>query len=138
MITRRTLLATFATAALLQGAPYAYAGSPVQVEIIALGHWPVQNALEQTRELLKGYGDKINVQEFDAEAEDGVALIEDAGQHGHIPVLILINGGYQFTRADGSAIEFLNFPSGAENPMGLEGGWNVGDVEFVINSLTGG
>ena len=138
MITRRTLLATLASAALLQSTPLASAGNQVQVEIIALSHWPVQNALKPMRELLKGYGDKIVVQEMDAEATDGATRIHDVGVKGHVPVLILINGAYKFPRADGSVIEFLSFPVGAENPLNLNGAWNTIDVEYVLNNLTGG
>jgi len=138
MITRRTLLATLAAAALLQTAPLAHAGSPLKVEIIALSHWPVQKALKPVRKMLKSFGDKIKVEEFDAETARGKALIKHAGKHGHVPALILIGGAYKFTRADGSAIAFFSFPAGADNPQGRKGGWNVEDVKNVIDSKLGG
>ena len=138
MITRRTLLATFATAALLQGASVAMAQTPLDVKIVALGHWPVQKALDPARALLETYGDKVTVQEFDAEADDGLALIEGAGQSGHVPLIILINGAYQFTRADGSAVEFFSFPSGAANPLGAEGSWSIDDLKAVLDAQLGG
>jgi hypothetical protein len=138
MITRRTLLAALAATAVLQSASLAYAASPLKVDIIALGHWPVQKALKPVREALDSFGGKIQVQEYDAEADDGKALIENAGKHGHVPVLILIDGSYKFTRADGSEIEFFSFPSGADNPLGLKGGWDVEDVKNVINNKLGG
>jgi len=138
MITRRTLLATLTATALLQGAGLAYAGTPVQVELIALGHWPVQKALDPVREVLKTYGDKVVVTEMDAEAADGVARLQDAGQQGHVPLLIVINNAYRFPRPDGSIIEFLSFPSGEANPLGAAGSWSVGDVKYVLDNLTGG
>jgi hypothetical protein len=138
MITRRTLLATFATAALLQGATVAYAATPVEVKIVALGHWPVQKALDPVRALLETYGDKVVVQEFDAEADDGVALIEAAGKQGHVPLIILINGAYQFTLADGTAVEFFSFPSGAANPLGGDGSWSVDNLKTVLDTEIGG
>ena len=138
MITRRTLLATLAGAALLQGANLAYAQTPVEVNIVALGHWPVQKALDPARALLKTYGDKVAVQEFDAEADDGMALIKSAGKQGHVPLLILINGTYQFTRADGSEIAFFSFPSGAANPLGAGGSWSIDDLKAVLDAQLGG
>lgn len=138
MITRRTLLATLAGAALLQSTSLAFAQSPLEVNIVALGHWPVQKALDPARALLKTYGDKIAVQEFDAEADDGLALIEGAGQKGHVPLIILINGAYQFSRADGSPVTFLSFPSGEANPLGAAGSWSMDDLKYVLDSQLGG
>jgi len=138
MITRRTLLATLTTAALLQGASFAMAQTALEVNIVALGHWPVQKALDPVRALLETYGDKITLQELDAEADDGIAMVETAGQQGHVPLIILINGAYQFTRADGSAVEFLSFPSGEANPLGAEGSWSVDDLKAVLDSQLGG
>jgi len=139
MITRRTLLATLATAALLQGANFAYAATPVEVNIVALGHWPVQKALDPARALLETYGDKVVVQEFDAEADDGLALVEGAGQSGHVPLIILINGAYQFTLADGKVVEFFSFPSGAANPLGGgDGSWSIDDLKTVLDTEIGG
>ncbi len=143
MITRRTLLGALAasTVALGMGAlgtGVARAGTPVHVDIVALGHWPVQKALDPVRAMLKGYGDKIAVREFDAEADDGKALIEKAGKQGHVPLLILIDGAYQFDRADGSAVEFFSFPSGAANPLGASGSWSVADLKAVLDAKVGG
>ncbi len=138
MITRRTLLATLATTALLQGTSFAYAGNPVQVELIALGHWPVQKSLEPARDLLKTYGNKVVVQEMDAEADDGKAFLARVGLKGHVPLLIVINGAWKFPRPDGSIIEFMSFPSGEANPLGAEGSWSVEDLQYVLNNLTGG
>ncbi len=143
MITRRTLLAALGagTVALGTGAlgtGIARAGTPVQIEIVALGHWPVQKALEPVRAMLKGYGDKIAVQEFDAEADDGKALIEGVGKQGHVPLLILIDGAYQFKRTDGSAVEFFSFPSGAANPLGASGSWGIDDLKAVLDAKIGG
>lgn len=138
MINRRTLMAALAATALLQSAPVAYAADPVAVEIIGLAHWPVQDALKPILEMLEGFGGQITVTEYDADTQEGKDKMSDAGQRGHVPVLILIDGEYQFTREDGTAIEFLNFPADAENPANLNGSWSVDDVEFVVNRAVGG
>jgi len=138
MITRRTLPATLTATALLQGASVAHAGGPVQVDLIALGHWPVQKALEPARDLLKTYGNKVVVQEMDAEADDGEAFLARAGLKGHVPLLIVVNGAWKFPRPDGSIIEFMSFPSGEANPLGAAGSWSIEDLQYVLNNLTGG
>lgn len=138
MINRRALMAAIAVIALLQSTPTAYAADPVEVEIIGLAHWPVRNALEPIREMLEGFGSQIIVTEYDADTQEGKDKMSDAGQRGHVPVLILIDGEYQFTREDGSKIEFLNFPADAENPANLNGAWSVGDVEYVVTLAVGG
>lgn len=137
MITRRTLLAALTATTLLHGTNAAFAGAPVQVEIIALSHWPVQNALEPVRALLQTYGNRIVVKEMDAEAQDGMARLADAGLQGHVPLLIVINNAYRYPRPDGSVIEFESFPSGEANPLGAPGSWSVDDVKYVLDNLTG-
>jgi len=138
MINRRALMAAVAATALLQSAPMAYAADPVEVEIIGLAHWPVQNALKPILEMLEGFGDQITITEYDADTQQGKDKMSDAGQRGHVPVLILIDGEYQFTREDGSAIGFLNFPADAENPANLNGSWGIDDVQYIVSRAVGG
>ncbi len=53
--------------------PNIWAASPVEVEIVALDHWPIRRALEQTLEMLKNFGDKVTVQQIDADTKAGKA-----------------------------------------------------------------
>ena len=134
MITRRTFLAAGVAAALTVNIQAAFAGQPI-VEIIALPHWPIQAALKPVREILKSYGDKIKVVEFNADEADGKARMKAVGKKGHVPVLILINGMYKYTRADGKMVEFENFPSDSNSPMGLNGKWSPSDVKAALDGM---
>lgn len=103
-----------------------------QVEIVAMRHPPVQKALAPLREWLARQGDRVRVVEIDAESPQGERRLADVGLKGHIPILILIGGKYRFQRPDGGPIELLNFPTAADNPMGLNGTWALGDVERLV------
>ena len=58
--------------------------------------------------------------------------LKSAGLKGHIPLVIFVDGKYRYQRANGTAVEFINFPAAAGNPMGLNGTWSAADVEAVI------
>ena len=56
---------------------------------------------------------------------------------GHVPILLLINGSDRFKRADGTVVEFKDFPAKAGNPLGLNGTWTVADFEAAIAGALG-
>ena len=134
MITRRTLLATATAAFLAMNVQASFAGQPV-VEVIALPHWPVQAAIKPVFEILKTYGDKIKVIELNSDEAEGKARMKAVGKKGHVPVLILINGMYKYTRPDGKQVEFENFPSDSNSPMGLNGKWAPADIKAALDGL---
>jgi hypothetical protein len=129
---RRRFIAASTGGALALAAGPARAAPPPTVEIISLAHWPVQNALEPIRDMLAKYDGRIRVIEMNAEAAGGVRRLESIGLKGHIPIVILIDGEIRFERADGTVVEFVNFPAAADNPMGLGGSWTAADVEAAI------
>ena len=133
MITRRTVL--LAAAGLLV-AGRALAAQPV-IEVLAMGHSPVQSALKPVRELLAKYPGRVRVSETDIESPDGVKRLKAVGLKGHIPIVLLIDGKQSFTRADGKTVEFVNFPAAAGNPMNLNGTWSVADFEAALRASLG-
>lgn len=106
--------------------------APLTVEIVSMAHYPVQNAVKPIRDMLGKYGTRIRVVELDVDAADGVKRLKSAGLKGHIPLVIFVDGKYRYQRANGSVVEFINFPAAAGNPMGLNGTWSAADVEAVI------
>jgi hypothetical protein len=107
------------------------------VEIIALSHWPVQDALKPVREFLGTLGGRVHVVELDAESPEGEKRIGAVGLKGHIPLLLLINGSDRFKRPDGTTVEFKDFPAKASNPLGLNGTWTVADFETAVKGALG-
>jgi hypothetical protein len=122
--------------AILCGPISARAAEPT-VEIIALSHWPVQDALKPVREFLGSLAGRVHVVELDAESPEGEKRIGAVGLKGHIPILLLINGSDRFERPDGTAVKFKDFPAKASNPLGLNGTWTVADFETAVRAALG-
>lgn len=138
MATRRNVLAALAVSAAiaaLAGVP-AWAAQPT-VEIIALSHWPVRDALKLVRDFLGTVSGRVKIIELDAESPAGEKRVKAVGLKGHVPILLLINGNDLFKRADGTAVEFKDFPAKANNPLGLNGTWTVADFETAIKAALG-
>jgi hypothetical protein len=136
MHTRRTLLIALATGAAALAAGRVAAASPV-IEIVAMSHWPVQDALKPARKLLADLGGRVRVIETDIDSPDGVKRVKAVGLKGHIPIVLLINGDYHYRRADGTTVEFVNFPAKAGNPLGLNGSWTSADFEAAVGAALG-
>lgn len=123
-------LAAFTSLCMSVGAVWA---APPVIEIIAFAHPPVQSALKPLRDWLATQGNKIRVLELDMETPAGVQRAAAVGVTGHVPILLLINGRYAFTRKDGSPVEFKSFPAGLGAP-GPKGAWTIDDAKAVIVS----
>ncbi|NVO15922.1 MAG: hypothetical protein HXX10_17960 [Rhodoplanes sp.] len=136
MATRRDVLLLIGAAGLPFLAGHAAAAEPT-IELLAMGHWPVQSALKPVREVLAKYDGRVKVVDLDIESPDGERRAKAVGLKGHIPIVILIAGSKSFKRADGKTIEFVNFPASAGNPMGLNGTWSVADFEVALRAALG-
>jgi len=138
MATRRDVVALGATAAILVLAKaYEAYGAEPTIEIVALTHYPVRNALKPVRDFLGTLGGQVKVLELDAGGAAGEKRIKDVGLKGHVPIVLLINGSDKFKRPDGTAVEFKDFPAGAGNPLGLNGTWSVADFEAAVKAALG-
>ncbi|MFA5916361.1 MAG: hypothetical protein WC830_22670 [Burkholderiales bacterium] len=131
MKTRRRFIATMVVAVLSLAAGAAWAAKPT-VEIIAMVHPPVQDALKPLRAWLAKQRGKLRVVEIDAESARGEKRLEAVGLNGHIPIAILIDGKYRFRRKDGSPVAFVNFPDVKDSPPGIRGNWIAADVQAVL------
>lgn len=132
-LNHRYLLACTAAAALSLTLSTAWAAQPV-VEIIAFAHPPVQSALKPLRDWLATQGSKLRVVEIDMESAAAEKRLNAIGLKGHVPIVVLVDGQYKHTRKDGSALEFVGFPSGPGTPAGVKGGWSAEDVQTVIKA----
>ncbi len=139
MATRRDVVALGAAAAILvlAKATYEAYGAEPTVEIVALTHYPVRDALKPVRDFLGTLGGQVKVVELDAGSAAGEKRIKDVGLKGHVPIVLLIDGSDKFKRPDGTAVEFKDFPAGAGNPLGLNGTWSVADFEAAVKAALG-
>jgi hypothetical protein len=122
---------TFVATSLLSAG--AWAAQPV-VEIIAFAHPPVQSALKPLRDWLATQGKKISVKELDMESAEAEKRLAAVGLKGHIPIVVLVDGKYKHIRQDGSAVEFVSFPSGPGTPAGVKGAWSAEDVQALLKA----
>jgi hypothetical protein len=136
MISRRDTLVGMGAAAVVLSAGQALAAQPV-IEVLAMTHWPVQNALKPVREFLAKYQGRVRVVETDIEGADGVKRLKAVGLKGHIPIVLLIDGNKSFKRADGKTVDFVNFPVAADNPLNLNGSWSVANFEAALRASLG-
>ena len=138
MPTRRdtVILGAVSAILLLMKSPRAHAAQPT-IEIVALSHYPVRDALKPVRDFLGALGGQVKVVEIDAGTEAGEKRIKDIGLKGHVPIVLLVNGSDKFKRADGTQVEFKDFPAKADNPLGLNGTWSVADFEAAVNATLG-
>jgi ABC-type glycerol-3-phosphate transport system substrate-binding protein len=136
MISRRQVFLMIGAASVALSGGYAAAAQPV-VEVLAMTHWPVQNALKPVREFLAKYDGRIRVVDMDIEGPDGMKRLKAVGLKGHIPIVLLIDGKKDFKRADGKTVDFVNFPVAAGNPMNLNGTWSVADFETALRASLG-
>ena len=109
------------------------AAAPV-VEIIAFAHPPVQSALKPLRDWLARQGATVRVVEVDMETPEAERRLNAIGLKGHVPIVILIDGQYRYRRANGSTVEFTNFPVGPGTPPAVSGNWSAADVEAVLRA----
>jgi hypothetical protein len=135
-INLKSFLVTAMLSLALSITPTIWAASPVEVEIVALDHWPIRRALEQTLEMLKKFGDKVTLQQIDADTKAGKARLKASGMKGHIPVVIFVDGEFKHS-LEGQEVIFENFPVASDSPMRLDGKWSAGDVKAVIEEILG-
>jgi len=132
---RRQFLGMTLGAMMLVSAGQSLSAQPLMVEIIAMPNPPVRAALQSLREWLARQGSSVQVKEIDVESPEGKKRLQAAGLSGHIPVLILIHGQYQFSRKDGGRVAFVNVPNAPDTPPGARGNWTASDVEAIIVEL---
>lgn len=109
----------------------AFAAQP-SVEIIAFTHPPVESALKPVRAWLKKQGAKVRVVELDMEGPEAQSRLKSVGLTGHLPIVILIDGQYRFTRPDGVAVQFVSFPAVVGSPAAAKGTWSAEDFEAAL------
>lgn len=88
----------------------------------------MQSALKPLRDWLRSQGKLVRVVEIDMETPAGEKPATAVCVSGHVPILILIDGKYAFSRKDGSAFELKSFPAAAN----MKGSWTIDDAKAAI------
>jgi hypothetical protein len=106
----------------------------VKVEVLYMNHGPLQDSLEQIKQIFSKYGDKINVSWYDFESKEGEQFMAQKGINSHIPLVIWLNGK-SAVLVNGKEIKFVGFPTGA-GPAFFQGKWTMNDLKAALDQIT--
>ncbi|MBI5580287.1 MAG: hypothetical protein HY895_14135 [Deltaproteobacteria bacterium] len=108
--------------------------SPVTVEVLYMNHGPLRPTVEQIRQVLSGYGDKISSSWYDFESKEGEKFMAQKGLKQHIPLIIWVNGKSVVSVA-GKEVQLIGFPSGS-GPAAFQGKWTMESLRKALDQLT--
>ena len=108
--------------------------SPVKVDILYMNHGPLRPSVEQIRQVLSGYGDKVSASWYDFESKEGEKFMAQKGLKQHIPLVIWVNGKPAVSVA-GKDVQLVGFPSGS-GPAAFQGKWTMEDLRRALDQLT--
>ncbi len=120
---------------LLSGPVPARAAGVVRLDILYLNHGPLRPTIRKLHALIDQYPGKVQTHWLDADKSDGRAFEKEHGIHGHVPLLILVDGRKDFV-VSGKSVVFEGFPSGSGPFKEVEGNWSLADLQHLLNDLT--
>ena len=108
--------------------------SPVMVDILYMNHGPLRPTVEQIKQILLGYGDKVSSSWHDFESKEGERFMAQKGLKQHIPLVIWVNGKSAVS-VEGKDVQLMGFPSGS-GPAAFQGKWTMEDLRKALDQLT--
>ena len=111
-----------------------HSASPVMVDILYMNHGPLRPTVEQIKQVLSGYGDKVNSSWYDFESKEGEKFMAQKGLKQHIPLVIWVNGKSAVS-VEGKEVQLMGFPSGS-GPAAFQGKWTMEDLRKALDQLT--
>jgi hypothetical protein len=108
--------------------------SPVAADILYMNHGPLRPTVEQIRQILSDYGDKVNSSWYDFESKEGEKFMAQKGIRQHIPLVIWLNGK-STVPVEGRDVQLMGFPSGS-GPAPFQGKWTMADLRKALDQLT--
>ncbi len=113
----------------------AMAGKAVKIEVLYMNHGPLQDSLEQIRNVFSKYKEKVTVSWYDFDSKEGERFMAQKKITQHIPLLIWMDNQVKF-KVDGKDIVFAGFPTGS-GPAFFQGKWTMADLQKTLEQLTG-
>ena len=131
---KKIILSSVAVVSLFYFSTIGLSASPVMVDILYMNHGPLRPTVEQIRQVLSRYGDKVRPSWYDFESKEGEKFMAQKGLTQHIPLIIWINGK-SVVSVEGKDVHFLGFPSGS-GPAAFQGKWTMEDLQKVLDQMT--
>jgi len=113
----------------------AMAGKAVKIEVLYMNHGPLQDSLEQIKNVFSKYKEKVTVSWYDFDSKEGERFMAQKKITQHIPLLIWMDNQVKF-KVDGKDIVFAGFPTGS-GPAFFQGKWTMADLQKTLEQLTG-
>jgi hypothetical protein len=113
----------------------AMAGKPIKIEVLYMNHGPLQDSLEQIKNVFSKYKEKVSVSWYDFDSKEGERFMAQKKITQHIPLLIWMDNQVKF-KVDGRDIVFAGFPTGS-GPLFFQGKWTMADLQKTLDQLTG-
>jgi len=131
---KKITLSSISVLALFYFAVVALAASPIKIEVLFMNHGPLRPTVEQIKQVLSSYGDKVSPAWYDFDSKEGEKFMAQKGLKQHIPLVIWIDGK-SVLPVDGKEIQFAGFPSGS-GPAPFQGKWTMEDLRKALDQLT--
>ncbi|HBZ56615.1 MAG TPA: hypothetical protein DEO88_14520 [Syntrophobacteraceae bacterium] len=131
----KTVLAIALISSIIGSANTGFSASPVKMEVLFMNHGPLRPTIEQIRQVVAGYGEKVAASWYDFESREGEAFMASKGIRQHIPLMLWLDGK-TVVPVDGKDVQFAGFPSGS-GPMPFQGKWTMDDLRKALDALTG-
>jgi hypothetical protein len=132
---RKTLLMCVVLALWVIGSPNTgLPASPVTVEVLYMNHGPLRPTIEQIRQVVAGYGEKVAASWYNFESREGETFMASKGIRQHIPLAIWVNGKTAVP-VEGKDVQLMGFPSGS-GPAPFQGKWTMDDLRKALDVLT--
>lgn len=112
----------------------AQSANPVVVDVLYMNHGPLRPTVEQIKQVLSGYGDKVNSSWYDFESKEGEKFMAQKGIRQHVPLVIWVNGKPAVS-VEGKDVQLMGFPSGS-GPAAFQGKWTMEDLRKALDQLT--
>jgi hypothetical protein len=109
--------------------------SPVVVDVLYMNHGPLRPTVEQIKQVLSGYGEKVSSTWYDFESKEGEKFMAQKGVRQHVPLVIWVNGKPAVS-VEGKDVQLMGFPSGS-GPAAFQGKWTMEDLRKALDQLTG-
>ncbi len=97
-----------------------------------MNHGPLQDTLVKLRNMLAGFGGRLDVSWYDFESNEGEAFKAKKGINQHVPLVIWINGSPK-VKLGQQEMMFWGFPTGA-GPAFFQGKWNMDTLKLAIEN----
>jgi len=110
----------------------AAAEKQAQIDILYMNHGPLRSTIAKIKALLNDYQETIQASWYDVNQQSGKEFMQEHKLHGHIPLLILLNGQSDFS-IDGRAVLLQGFPTGASPFKQVEGNWSPDDLRILFD-----